>query len=41
MKRPSPLPTGLEHLSLLQETLSSLQAEAGRIESWARHLARR
>lgn len=40
MKRPSPLPTGLEHLSLLQETLSSLQAEAGRIESWARHLAR-
>jgi phosphoheptose isomerase len=39
MTTQAPLPTGLEHLLLLQETLAALEREAGRVEAWARRLA--
>lgn len=40
MTIPSSLPTGHEHLSLLHESLTSLERETTRVQGWGHHLAR-
>ena len=40
MSDPFPLPTGAEHLALLQQAIEPLRDELPRIDRWGRHLVR-